>query len=116
MIDASISFNNINTALTRLKSSLPLVAKLYPQGLINNLPKWLKCIEDIEKHYTGDWLIQSVSYTESVKRNAQNPLGSEQEKHPFYGSLITEMGNDEEEIVRAKIFGQFIAFKIQKTP
>jgi len=30
LIDASISFNNINTALTRLKSSLPLAAKLYP--------------------------------------------------------------------------------------
>ncbi len=116
LVDASISFNNINTALTRLKKSLPFAAKLYPREIKTNLSEWLKCIESVEQHYTSDWLILSVSYTESVKRNAQNPLGSEQEKYPFYGALITEIGSNEDELVRAKIFGQFIAFKVlQKT-
>jgi len=110
-IDCSIDFNNLNTALTRLKIALSFAAKLYPSEIKKNLSERIKCIEILEQHYTQDWFLDSIVFTESLKDNSQNPLGDDQKKHPFYGALITDLGFPEDEKVRAKVFGQLIAFK-----
>ena len=112
LIDASILFNNLDTALTRLKKALPIAEKLYPRELERKVPTWLKCIESIEPHYISVWFRESVIFSERSQRNSENRLGANQEKHPFHGALITSLSSSEDETHRAKMFAQLIAFRM----
>lgn len=106
-VGVSHQFENLDTAFIRLKKALPFSIKLYRNEKVF---RWQEVIQSLEPHFDKEWFRRSVKFVSSFRIGAQNPLGSDGEKFPFYGALITDLGSDDEEQVRSKIFGQILAF------
>lgn len=109
-IGTSQLFENIDTALLRLKESLPYSTKFYKCDVTEKIPNWIKLIKNIEPHFDKSWFKGLNTSTKPINANFQSHLGKDVKRFPLYGALITEKGSEHEEITRSKILGQILAY------